>query len=71
MNEKESLKKPEVNLGKAAVFMAVVAVLGLATSTMGIWFYGFIGVLAGIAAIGLGSVWFVTRRAVNKSASND
>lgn len=71
MNEKESLKKPEVNLGKAAVFMAVVAVLGLATSTMGIWFYGFIGVLAGIAAIGLGAVWFVTRRAVNKSASND
>lgn len=64
-------KKPEVNLGKAAIVLAVIAVLGIIVSTGGLWFYGFIGVLAGIAAIGLGAVWFVTRRAVNKSASND
>lgn len=64
-------KKPEVNLGKAAIVLAVIAVLGIIVSTGGLWLYGFIGVLAGIAAIGLGCLWLVTRRAVNKSASND
>lgn len=66
-----SEKKPEVNLGKAAIFLAVIAVLGIAASTMGLPVYGFIGVLAGIAAIGLGGLWLVTRRAVNKTAARD
>lgn len=66
-----SEKKPEVNLGKAAIVLAVIAVLGIIVSTGGLWLYGFIGVLAGIAAIGLGGVWFVTRRAVNKAAARD
>ena len=66
-----SEKKPEVNLGKAAIFLGVIAVLGIVASTAGVPLYGFIGVLAGIAAIGLGGVWFVTRRAVNKATARD
>lgn len=71
MSENSSNKKPEVNLGKAAIFLGVIAVLGIVAASSGVWFYGFIGVLAGIGAIGVGAMWLLTRRAVNKSASRD
>lgn len=66
-----SENKPEVNLGKAALFLAVIAACGIAASTMGLPLYGFIGALAAIAAIGLGGIWLVTRRAVNKATARN
>lgn len=63
-------KQQDVNLGKAAIFLGVLCVLGMvATSAAGVWVYGFIGILSGIMAIGCAILWSVTRTA-KKRASN-
>lgn len=57
----EQRTQPEVNLGKAAIFFAVLAVFGLIAGAFAP-FYGFIGVLAAIMTAGLAFLHFANRR---------
>lgn len=63
-------KQQDVNLGKAAIFLGVLCVLGLvATSAAGVWIYGFIGILSGLMAIGCAILWSVTRNAAKRTGN--
>lgn len=60
-------KKQEVNLGKAAIFLGIICVLGLiAASSSGAILYGVVGVGCGILAVVCYVLWSVTKKARNR-----